>query len=225
MVGWFKLLSLALLPGGLLFVPGPAPHAATSSMVDILPNDAAADVRDTLGIGGVKPIANRERSKPLLNGNPLWSVPLSGLTATRERPIFSPSRRQAQRALVASTPDQPVASVPVAPERPPLALIGAVIGESDAIAVFLDLTNQGIVRLRLGEARAGWILSSIRPREVTLKRGDQTESIVLQRTQATPASPSSLPPASATPVSGGTDASYTPFIPRSTPKNGESDGL
>ncbi len=27
------------------------------------------------------------------------------------------------------------------------------------------------------------------------------------------------------PVSGGFDTSYAPFVPRSTPKNGESDGL
>src|SRR3954451_20914176 len=27
------------------------------------------------------------------SGNPLWAVPLSSLTATRERPIFLPSRR------------------------------------------------------------------------------------------------------------------------------------
>ena len=60
MVRWPKFLGLALLPGGLLLLGAvPAPHAATSSTVDILSNDAAADARDTVDIGGVKPLANR----------------------------------------------------------------------------------------------------------------------------------------------------------------------
>jgi hypothetical protein len=42
----------------------PALQAATSTTVDILSNDAA-DARDTIDIGGVKPLANRERGKPL----------------------------------------------------------------------------------------------------------------------------------------------------------------
>ena len=36
-------------------------------------------------------------------GNPLWAIPVSSLTATRERPIFPPSRR-APAPAVAGTP-------------------------------------------------------------------------------------------------------------------------
>lgn len=90
--------SLALLPGGLLlFAPVPAPHAATSSMVESCPTTRRTRV-DAVDLGGVKLLAARERSKPLPSGNPLWSVPLSAQTATQERPIFSASgvRRSAQ---------------------------------------------------------------------------------------------------------------------------------
>src|SRR4051812_15141388 len=79
MFRWPKFLGVALLPVGLLLF-GPAPHAATSSTVDILSDDAATDVRDNVDIGA-KPPANREKGKPLQSGNPLWSVPLSVLTA------------------------------------------------------------------------------------------------------------------------------------------------
>jgi general secretion pathway protein N len=230
MVRWPKILGLALLPAGLLFfAPVPAPQAATSSTVDILSNDAATDIRDPVDISGVKPLASRERSKPLSRGNPLWSVPLSVLTATQERPIFLASRRPPQRGVVASPPEEiaaPVLPKAAEAERPPLALIGAVVGDSDAIAVFLDRTNQKVVRLRKGEAHAGWVLDLVQGREVTLKKADRTEILGLQRAEAPAASPAmAIPPAATVPAAGGVDVSYAPFTPRSTPKNGESDGL
>jgi general secretion pathway protein N len=110
-----------------------------------------------------------------------------------------------------------------------LALIGAVVGESDAIAVFLDQTSQKIVRLRPGETHSGWVLNSVQGREVTLKKADQTETLGILRQETQGGIPAGIPaaipgPAPAT-VSGGLDTSYAPFVPRSTPKNGESDGL
>ncbi|MES2192833.1 MAG: hypothetical protein V4517_00335 [Pseudomonadota bacterium] len=221
MVRWPKILGLALLPSGMMFLAlMPAPRAATSSTVDILSNDAAADVRDTVDVGGVKPLANREPSKPVPSGNPLWSVPLSALTATQERPIFSASRRPVQRTA-APFEEQAPAPVPAkaaAPEQSPLALIGAVVGDSDAIAVFLDRSSQKIVRLRQGDSHAGWVLSLVQGREVTLKKADRTEILGLKSGEGTLPAPTAI-------GAGAADTSYAPFVPRSTPKNGESDGL
>ena len=232
MVTWSKIIGLALL-SGLVLTAGrvPVSLAATSATLDILPNDVAG-VPERVEVGNLKPLAGQKRDpgKLPVSGNPLWSVPLSVLTATQERPIFSASRRPPPRA-VAGPPIQAVI-VPVAkpaePERPALALIGAVVGDSDAIAVFLDRTNQKIVRLRAGDTHAGWVLSSVLPREVTLKKADQTEVLVLQR-QDGPGSPAfrgipGMPPPMPAAV-GGVAGTYAPFVPRSTPKNGESDGL
>jgi general secretion pathway protein N len=99
--------------------------------------------------------------------------------------------------------------------------------DNDSIAVFLDRTSQKIVRLRQGDTHGGWELSSVQGREVTLKNAERSEVLVLQRQETTAATPavaggSAMPPK---PVLGGLDASYAPFTPRSTPKNGESDGL
>src|ERR1700742_846990 len=97
----FKIIGLALLSG--LIVPGcriPASHAATSATLDILPNDVAGVPPDRVEVGNVKPLGQkRETIKLPLSGNPLWSVPLSVLTATQERPIFSASRRPPPRAV------------------------------------------------------------------------------------------------------------------------------
>jgi general secretion pathway protein N len=232
MVKWSKIFGLAVLSAGLLLtVRGEELRAATSATTDILSGDRAGDAADNVDLGSLKPIArpNREPGKPLPSGNPLWSVPLSVLTATQERPIFSASRRPPQRAVVAPPVDQVNAPAPqkaAEPERPPLALIGAVVGDSDAIAVFLDRTNQKIVRLRQGETHAGWELSSVLRREVTLKKADRTEVLALQRPDA-PAGVPGAPgvPGLVIPAAGSVDVSYAPFTPRSTPKNGESDGL
>jgi len=225
MFRWGKTIALSLLSGGVLAGLSLQAPAATSSTLDILSDDRAADTPNSVDVGRVTPIArpNREAAKPLPGGNPLWSISLSLLPATQERPIFSVSRRPPQRAVVSSPVEQAAAPVPkkaAEPERPPLALIGAVVGDGDAIAVFLDRTNQKIVRLRQGDMHAGWVLRSVQPREVTLRKADQTEVLVLQR----PDGPAGVP-ALAVPASGGVDASYAPFVPRKTPRNGESDGL
>jgi general secretion pathway protein N len=228
MIARFKIVGLALLSGLILTAAVRASHAATSATLDILPNDVAGVPADRVEVGKLKPLAGpgREAAKPLPGGNPLWSVPLSVLTATQERPIFSASRRPPPRAVVG--PVEPV-NLPVPPpqkiaepERPPLALIGAVVGDNDAIAVFIDQTNQAIVRLRQGDVHAGWTLQEVLQREVTLKKADQTNVLVLQRQDnAAPRGAPVLP----TQATGGTDGSYAPFVARSTPKNGESDGL
>ena len=203
-------------------------HGATSATLDYLPNEIAG-APERVEVGTLKPLAGskREAMKPAVSGNPLWSVPLSVLTATQERPIFSASRRPPPRAVAGPQIEPVVAPVakPAEPERPALALIGAVVGDRDAIAVFLDRTNQKIVRLRAGDAHAGWVLSSVMGREVTLKKAEQTEVITLQRldvpvSPGIPGVPTPMPAAI-----GGVDGSSVPFVPRSTPKNGESDGL
>jgi general secretion pathway protein N len=123
---------------------------------------------------------NPARSGRDARGNPLWAVPLKSLTATRERPIFLPSRR-AFAPAIAGPPPAPAAPPvgPKEPDRPRLALVGAVVGEAEGIAVFLDQTNQAIVRLRTGENHSGWILRSVRGREATLQKDRETVLLAL----------------------------------------------
>lgn len=205
-------------------------HAVTSRDVDMLPDDIMAPTVSPLETERRPPqdfkrdpgaLGPSSKESPAPVGNPLWSVPLSRLSVTRERPIFSASRRP---------PPQAVAGPIVEPVKPPapvsvleplnLKLIGAVVGETDAIAVFVDRASKGIVRMRRGDTYAGWQLSSIAGREATLKNGDRIETVGIVKSEAPATAESGSPPPAI--VSG---TSFAPFIPRSTPKNGEPDGL
>ena len=235
MSGWLRATGLAVLcaVAGMSGI-----SAATSSRMDILSDDAAPGAAESVDVGAVRPIAQPAQapSKPIPRGNPLWSVPLSALTATQERPIFSAMRRPPPRAVAASPAEE--VNVPAPPRLleapPPLLLLGAVVGEGEAIAIFVNRTDQKVVRLRQGESLGGWSLTEVQPREVTLKQGDRSEVLALQRPDGIPAGPPVGAPAIAAgpPDVGGkltmpttTDTSFAPFVPRSTPKNGESDGL
>jgi general secretion pathway protein N len=230
-----RLSAAALLAGAMLTLGQmPGSRAATSPAPDILSDDRSPDAVD---VGRVKPLA-RPRAEPAKvppSGNPLWSVPLSALTATQARPVFSASRRPPQAAVVAPAPELASAPPPALAEveHPPLALIGAVVGADEAIAVFLDRATQKVVRLRPGDSHGGWKLSGVESREVTFKKDDRTETLALKR-QEGPAGAGGGPSANAAagepslpamPVVGAADGSYAPFVPRHTPKNGEADGL
>jgi hypothetical protein len=124
------------------------------------------------------------KNQPVLHsGNPLWAVPLSSLTLTRERPIFSASRRPpapsvAVAPVVQARPAPP--PPPRQPERPRLSLVGTVGGEQ-GIAVFVDQATQAIVRLRTGEGHDGWVLRAVGSREVTLQNERDTAVLTLPR--------------------------------------------
>jgi general secretion pathway protein N len=128
---------------------------------------------------GAAPIAPSE--KPM-SGNPLWGVPLSSLRATRERPLFVPSRRPPAPPVVATRPAEPVKAPPPPPpepEKPALTLIGVVAGASDGFAVFTDQATHDIVRLKTGEGHDGWILRSVSGREAILEKNRRTAVIGL----------------------------------------------
>jgi general secretion pathway protein N len=192
----FNAVWLILMSGAVVATGGlPASFAATSPNLDasqLSDEPSSVDVR----VGAVRPLSLADESQLPPRGNPLWSVPLSVLTATKERPIFSASRRPPARAVVAPPVEQvtaPVANKASEPERPALALIGTVVGDGDAIAIFLDRSSMSVLRLRRGDINAGWSVDSILKGEVVLARASQTEAFVLQppdsfRGSATPRS-------------------------------------
>jgi len=115
------------------------------------------------------------------SANPLWPIPLATLSNTRERPIFSSSRRPLPAAVAAA----PVAKAPPPPpkppraERPQLSLVGTIAGDDESFGIFIDQTTKAALRLKIGDDYQGWRLRSVQGREVTLERDQQTAILSL----------------------------------------------
>jgi len=125
------------------------------------------------------------------SANPLWAVPLSALTATRERPVFTATRRPLTPPP-APTPliESPVPPPP-APEEPLLTLLGTATGQTNNVAVVMDQTTKQPLRLHVGEAVSGWLLRSVDSRTMTLEKNSRFVTLAL------PAASNSEPPSSA----------------------------
>jgi general secretion pathway protein N len=118
------------------------------------------------------------RDSPVI-GNPLWAVPLRELSATLERPIFSPSRRPpAPPAVAAVNVPVPPPPKPAEPERPLFTLVGTIVGDNGGIGVFLDQARN-VVRLKTGQDHDGWTLRAVRGREATFDKGARTATLSL----------------------------------------------
>ena len=135
------------------------------------PNPPATDARQAA-----------PKAPPVMpTGNPLWTIPLSQLAVTRDRPIFSPSRRPPAPVVAAPIyvppPAQRIAKAE--PERPPLTLVGTIAGEKDAIAVFVLQGTGTTIRLHPNESHEGWVLRSVQGREATLQKAGASAVMAL----------------------------------------------
>ena len=126
--------------------------------------------------------------QPPPGGNPLWGIPISSLSATRERPIFSASRRPP----APPAPPKPVAEAPPPPpelEHCPFTLVGTALGEPQNVALILDQTTKSLVRLHVGEVALGWYLRSVDLRTMTLEKNSQFVTLSLPAPGAATGSP------------------------------------
>lgn len=114
-------------------------------------------------------------------GNPLWAIPLATLSATRERPIFSPSRRPPPAAedTAAEDAEPDAAPTEAASTAPNLTLVGTIAGAEEGFGIFLEGETQEVLRLRTGETHEGWVLKSVKAREATLSHGENTVTLSL----------------------------------------------
>jgi hypothetical protein len=119
-------------------------------------------------------------SERALSANPLWAMPLAQFPVTRERPIFSSSRRPPPPAVApVAVPKVAAVPKPREPERPPLTLVGTAASDEEGYGMFLDQTTKVVFRLRVGEDYQGWKLRSVQGREATLEKDQQVVPLAL----------------------------------------------
>jgi general secretion pathway protein N len=158
--------------------------AATIATMAILPAGAESTDKETNSTGSeIDRAASRALKASTSPGgrvaNPVLALPISQLSMTRDRPIFSPSRRPPTPPglPVIAKPVEP--AKPMQPETPPFILVGTVAGEDSGIAVFVEQSGENSVRLRLNESHQGWTLQSIQGREVTLLKDHKSSVLAL----------------------------------------------
>ena len=122
--------------------------------------------------------ATQAATQPLPEANPLSAQPLAALSATRERPLFVPSRRPPAPAPVkvvhhSETP----ASPPAAPNVVLLGIIDENNGESAHAVVRLGAGKP--LRLRIGEEVAGWKVARIAGRSLVLTLAERSAEFTL----------------------------------------------
>jgi hypothetical protein len=80
-------------------------------------------------------------------------------------------------------------------------LVGVIAGDQEGFGVFLDQATNNVVRLKTGQDHQGWVLVSVKGREVTLEKNKRSATLALPVPTiasltdpvAAPAAPSMLP--------------------------------
>jgi hypothetical protein len=114
-----------------------------------------------------------------LSANPLWAMPLKQFSATRDRPIFSPSRRPPPPPASTVTVAKVTVPRPKEPEQPQLSLVGTITGDEDKFGIFVEQATKNVLRLRLGDDFHGWKLQSVQSRDVLFQKNQQTFVLAL----------------------------------------------
>jgi hypothetical protein len=145
----------------LLGATAPGFGVASSGITDISDAEIVETTRPSPTPSIQDQPAGQSKQRP--SGNPLWGIPIKQLSATRDRPIFSPSRRPPPPPMV----DPPVAAVvrPTVkePDRPQLSLLGTIVNGADGFGIFMDQTTKVPLRIRIGAAYQGWTLQTLQP--------------------------------------------------------------
>jgi hypothetical protein len=94
--------------------------------------------------------------------NPLAAQSLERLSATVDRPLFSPSRRPAP-GPIARAPELPMPPVP-----PPDLVLSGIVMDGDSARAVVRVGAEKILRTQIGDKIDGWTVSQIEGRKLVL---------------------------------------------------------
>lgn len=107
--------------------------------------------------------------------------PLASLSETTRRPLFVESRRAGEEATAVSE------AAPVAVSARPSFSLSAIIITGDQRAVLVrDPATGSLIRLRQGEALAGWTLDQVSPDQAVFSKEGESQSAILRRFDQSP---------------------------------------
>src|ERR1700674_175964 len=113
--------------------------------------------------------------------NPIAALPLDKFSATRDRPLFSPSRRPPFAPISHLALSEP--GPPALPTPPPsIVLIGIVTQAHGSFAVVRTGTQAAMndsISIRVGDQIKGWTVTQIEPFRLFLSRDDRLAAFTL----------------------------------------------
>lgn len=110
--------------------------------------------------------------------NPLAVNSLDRLSATRERPLFVPSRRAAAAAPLPAPVARRIEPAPPTPP-PTVALYGIVLDNAGPRAIIRTGTASRVVRVRIGDDVGGWKVAGIEKRRLVLALNERSATFEL----------------------------------------------
>jgi general secretion pathway protein N len=123
--------------------------------------------------------------------------PLSQLSETRDRPLFSPMRRPPQMAPApapVAVPTVALAPAPPPPEKPPFTLVGAIVGGAQRVAVLQDAGTGALATAREGDVRGAWTIDEIGRRAIVVSMAERRVRLDLPAPSGVASQPASAAP-------------------------------
>jgi len=118
---------------------------------------------------------------PEVSDNPVADVPLDRLSDTRNRPLFSRSRRPpapSAPAAVAARVERAPQPLPLLPP-PGVTLFGIVVGPQGARAYIATGAVDRIIGVRPGDDVSGWTITAITQSNLVLSRAERSATFTL----------------------------------------------
>jgi hypothetical protein len=145
--------------------------------------------------------ASSSVSEAAPTGNPLWAVPLDALHATRDRPLFSASRRPpAPPPVFAEAGPPPARAPPLLPDHPSLVLLGTISGDALHVGIFHDSATTKTIRLSVGENFDGWLLRAVSSIDARFENEGRAATLLLRPTAQLAMKGDTAPDMPATPL-------------------------
>jgi general secretion pathway protein N len=154
----------------------PAPEGVTAPAEGLAPADLLPPAAEPVAAGEATEEASADAA-PRQSLNPLASLDLENLSATRELPLFTPTRSPPPPPAPPPPPPEPVVAAPpppVPPTPPALQLVGILMAGSEEVALLVDPATNAMHRLRSGDLYDGWSLEIFDARTVEFMRDGQS---------------------------------------------------
>lgn len=167
--GKLKLLTIAVLSGGLFLASSPSGKGDTNAFWQFLSSPRLTTASFDAGAG--------EPGNGLAVQNPLAGLKSDELTAILDRPLFSPSRRPAR---LPDTSSAKIAKTPT-PGISDFRLLGVLSGGRRPIALVKIISKKRHLRLEVGDAVGTWRVTRVDSHAVALAQGAKTAILQLKQ--------------------------------------------